>query len=75
MIAARTAPPRRVGERGGVSWVSALLLLGLVTAGYLLSVWGPVYVVHYEVKQVVRDYANQAVKNTNDTRQRALVVQ
>jgi len=29
-------------------------------------VWVPIYFVNYEVKQVVRDYANQAVKNPAD---------
>jgi hypothetical protein len=75
MTPARPDSPRWLDERGGVSWVTALLLLGLAAGVYLLWAWGPVYIVHYEVKQVVRDYANQAVKNTNDTRQRELMVQ
>jgi len=75
MTPARPASLPRLDERGGVSWVTVVLLLALVTGGYLLWTWGPVYVVHYEVKQVVRDYANQAVKNTNDARQRELMVQ
>ncbi len=29
-------------------------------------VFGPAMVLHYEVKQVVRDYGNQAVKNPDD---------
>jgi len=58
--------PARRGERGAVTWVTLLLLALLVAAGYLLRVWGPIYVVHYEVKQVVRDFGNQAVKNPND---------
>jgi hypothetical protein len=55
-------------ERGGVSWVSLVLLLGLVTSVYLLVVWSPVYILHYEVKQTVRDYMNQAVKNRDDAK-------
>lgn len=43
------------------------MLLGLVGGGYLAWVWGPVYVVHYEVKQVVRDFMNQAVHDKNDS--------
>jgi hypothetical protein len=49
-----------------MTWVTALLLLLLATAGYLAWVWVPVWVTHFEVKQVVRDYGNQAVKNSND---------
>jgi hypothetical protein len=33
---------------------------------YLAWVWVPVYVVHYETKQVARDYINQAVKDPDD---------
>ena len=66
MNPARLRLPRRSEERGGVSWVTLLLVGVLAVGGYLLWVWGPVWVVHYEVKQVVRDYANQAVKNRDD---------
>ena len=52
--------------RGGVSWVTLVLVASLVLGVYLAWMWGPVYVVHYEVQQVVRDYMNQAVKNQND---------
>lgn len=58
----RSAP----GERGAITWVTALLLAVLVVAGYLVAVWGPVYLVDYEVKQVVRDFGNQAIKNPRD---------
>ncbi len=64
-----SSSPRRSsrrGERGAITWVTALLLAALTTGGYLLVVWMPIWVVHYEVKHVVRDYANQAVKNPND---------
>jgi len=64
----RAGPPRpaRAGERGQVTWVGLLLLVLVLGAGYLAWVWGPVYVVHYEVKQVVRDYMNQAIHDRND---------
>jgi hypothetical protein len=58
-------PPRRY-ERGGVSWVTLLLLVVLVGGTYLTIVWAPIFVVHYEVKQTVRDFMNQAVKNKDD---------
>ena len=69
MTPERSAPPGRLDERGA-SWVSALLVLGLAAVGYLAWVWGPIYLVQYEVKQVVRNYANQAVKNPADAQQR-----
>lgn len=58
--------PPLLAARGGVSWVTLLLVACVVLGVYLAWVWGPVYVVHYEVQQVVRDYMNQAVKNQND---------
>lgn len=54
--------------RGGITWVTALLLVALAGGAYLGWTWLPVYIVHYEVKQVVRDYMNQAVKEPNDQR-------
>ncbi len=67
----------RAGRRRerGVSWVSLLLLIVVVGAGYLVWVWGPLYVAHYEVKQVVSDYLNQAVKNTDDAALRQAMCQ
>ncbi len=53
-------------ERGMASWVTIVLLLGLAAAAYLAVVFVPPAVLHYEVKQVVRDYGNQAIKNPND---------
>ena len=53
-------------ERGAASWVTVLLVLGLAAAAYAAVVFVPPAVLHYEVKQVVRDYGNQAVKNAND---------
>jgi hypothetical protein len=54
------------GPRGQISLVSLALLLGLASAVYLAFVWGPIWIVHYEVKQVVRDHMNQAVRNRQD---------
>ncbi len=56
----------RRGERGGVTWVSLLLLVLVVGGAYLAWVWAPIYLENYEVKQVVRDYMNQAIKNRDD---------
>jgi hypothetical protein len=53
-------------ERGMASWVTVVLVLGLAAAAYAAVVFVPPMVLHYEVKQVVRDYGNQAVKNRND---------
>lgn len=49
-----------------MTWVTALLLAAVAVSAYLAWVWIPIYFVNYEVKQVVRDYANQAVKNPAD---------
>jgi hypothetical protein len=57
---------RKQLERGGVSWVTLLLVLGLAAGAYAAVVFGPAMVLHYEVKQVVRDYGNQAIKNLDD---------
>jgi maltodextrin utilization protein YvdJ len=63
----RTSPAsRRPLERGQFSWVSLLLLVVFVSTAYLAVVWVPVYILHYEVKQTVRDFMNRAVKNPND---------
>lgn len=59
------SPFRRRGS-GSVSWVTLLLLLGLLSGAYLAWVFGPPFVLHYEVKQVVHDFSNRAVKNPND---------
>ena len=53
-------------ERGAASWVTVLLVLGLAAAAYAAVVFVPPAVLHYEVKQVVRDYGNQAIKNPSD---------
>jgi hypothetical protein len=61
-------------QRGAITWVTLLFLLTAVVGGYLLWVWAPVYYENYAVKQVVRDYMNQAVKNPNDAHLRANMV-
>ena len=53
-------------ESGAASWVTVVLVLGLAAAAYAAVVFLPPAVLHYEVKQVVRDYGNQAVKNPDD---------
>ena len=53
-------------ERGTASWVTLLIVLGLSAAAYAAYVFGPPAVLHYEVKQVVRDYGNRAVKDPDD---------
>lgn len=52
--------------RGAITWVTALMLVALIGGGYLAWTWVPVYFVNYEVKQVVRDYMHQAIKDPND---------
>jgi hypothetical protein len=53
-------------ERGFASWVTVVLVLGLAAAAYAAVVFVPPAVLHYEVKHVVRDYANRAVMNKDD---------
>jgi hypothetical protein len=59
-------PPRARAARGQVSWVTLALLLLIGGGAYLGWVWVPLYIMDFEVKQVVRDYMNQAVKDRND---------
>jgi hypothetical protein len=66
MTTPRQNPPRLLDEKGAITWVTAVLLVAVAVAAYLAWVWIPIYFVNYEVKQVVRDYANQAVKNPAD---------
>ncbi len=56
----------RRGERGAITWVTLLLLVLVAGGAYLAWVWAPVYFESYTVKQVVRDYMNQAIKNPDD---------
>ncbi len=55
-------------QRGFASWVTVLLLLIVAGAAYAAVGFGPPAVLHYEVKQVVRDYANRAVKDKDDVK-------
>ena len=57
--------PRRIAH-GGVTWVSLLLIVLVATGAYLSWVWLPLKFDHYAVRQVVRDYMNQAIKNPDD---------
>ena len=57
---------RRPLERGQFSWVTIAMLLALAGGGYMAWIWVPIYVTNYEVKQTVRDFMNQAVKNRFD---------
>ncbi len=61
-----TSSPSARLARGGINWVTAFLLLLVVGGGYLAWTWVPVYVIHFEVTQVVRDYMNRAVKDPDD---------
>jgi hypothetical protein len=53
-------------ERGEVSWVTLLLVTVVSISGYLGSVWGPIWFEQMVVKQTVRDFMNQAIKNPHD---------
>jgi hypothetical protein len=65
-MAAAPKTPRLLEARGAITSVGLLLVLGLAAAAYLAWMWVPVYVLHYEVVQVVRNFGNQAVKNHDD---------
>jgi hypothetical protein len=54
------------GARGAVTALGLLLFLGAAAAAYAAWVALPVLVLHYEVKQVVRDFGNRAVKEPDD---------
>ncbi|HYD40804.1 MAG TPA: hypothetical protein VEB43_08235 [Anaeromyxobacter sp.] len=66
MQASAPSTPRAALARGGITWVTALLLVLVVGGGFLAWTWTPVWMMHLEVKQVVRDYMNRAVKDRND---------
>ena len=70
----RSRPPPR-SELGAMTWVTALILAVVGGSAYLGWMWAPVYFDHYAVKQVVRDYMNQAVKNHDDEGLRTRMVQ
>jgi hypothetical protein len=56
----------RRGERGELSWVGLVLLLGLLAGAYLAWVWVPVYVRKQQIEEVVRTSQNAAVKSFDD---------
>jgi hypothetical protein len=62
-------------ERGFASWVTVLLLLGLLAAAYAAVVFVPPAVLHYEVKHVVHDYANRAVMDPDNQKLVAAMVE
>jgi hypothetical protein len=66
MTTPRPKPVRLLDENGAITWVTAVILVAIAVSAYLAWVWVPIYFVNYEVKQVVRDYSNQAVKNPAD---------
>lgn len=51
-----------------MTWVGLVLLAMAGALAYLAYVAVPVYYVHYEVRQVVRDFANRAVKDPDDAK-------
>ena len=61
-------PRLRLDERGGISWVTLLLLVLLAAGGYLAVVWGPIFIVRYEAKVVTGEIANLAVHERDDAR-------
>ncbi len=65
-MAAARKTLRLLEESGEITWVGLTLLLGLAVGAYLAWAWVPAYATHYEVKQVVRLFGNQAVKDRND---------
>ena len=58
--------PRRDEPRGAVTWVSLLLYVSVAAAAYLGWVWLPLWFDHYTVRQTVRAYSNEAIKNSDD---------
>jgi hypothetical protein len=60
------SPRRRSLERGAFTWVTFLMLLVLLAGGYLAVVWGPIYILRYEVGVVTGEFANRAVNNRDD---------
>ncbi len=65
-IGARARARCAHGQRGAITWVGLALLGALVSSIYLGWIWGPIYVDHYVVKQLVQQLANQAVQNPDD---------
>ena len=57
---------RLLRQDGQITWVGAVLLLALAGGAYAAVVFVPVYLLHYEGLQVVRDYGNRAVRDQDD---------
>jgi hypothetical protein len=57
---------RPLRQDGQITWVGVLLLLVLAAGAYAAVVLVPVYALHYQVLQVVRDFGNQAIKERDD---------
>ncbi len=53
-------------EEGKITWVTVVMVAMLLGGGYVLYVWGPIYMDHYDVRQTVRGVANSAVMNPDD---------
>ena len=51
-----------------MTWVGLTMLAAILGGAYLAWTWFPVYYLHYEVRQVVRDFGHQAVKEPDDAR-------
>ena len=58
--------PLRGAPRGAVTWVGFLLYVTVIAAAYLGWVWLPLWFDHYAVRQTVRAYTNEAIKNPDD---------
>jgi hypothetical protein len=58
--------PLRDEPRGAVTWVSLLMFVSVAAAAYLGWVWLPLWFDHYAVRQTVRAYSNEAIKNPDD---------
>ena len=57
---------RHRAQRGAITWVTVLLLLTLASGAYLATVYVPVYALHLQLKRVVREYGNLAIRNPYD---------
>ncbi|HZZ84427.1 MAG TPA: hypothetical protein VFE30_07805 [Anaeromyxobacteraceae bacterium] len=66
MKAKRRVLPGFPNQRGEITWVTVMLVLLLAGGGYAGWVGFPIFWTHLEAKQVVKDYANRAIKNADD---------
>jgi hypothetical protein len=63
-----SAMQARRGERGEVSWVGLVLLLGAAAVVYAAFAWVPVYIRMQQVDEIVRGQVNLAVHEPDDAR-------